>query len=435
MAANEKYLTQSDINIESITWNALKTKRSQSGLTSGKQYRITDYTCTTTQANTRSAGHVFDIIVTADSTFTLNEVARAVQHVGDTYLRVCNMNAWKIWYCLDNDTERFAWADNSSTGRGVIYRMIDEHNNDCPYDFKNIQYNGSWGYWAYTFNWYKDDRTCDDLSVYNYENDEGGYSYAYSNIIKPCHDASGINYDFPLQLNGCVFLNTQSFDGGMFYGCHNNTFGTDCYDNIFRNDCYHNTFGNECFTNTFGDSCTYNAFSNRCFSNTFGDNCSFNTFGNGCQNNTFGIECSFNIFGNSCGNNTFGEFCTHNTFGSSCYNITFGDNGLSNTFGNNCIKIKFVTTASGSTPAGNYCYNKFDSGVSSVNLYNSAAASSPVQYYHIVAGVKGPSTSIKSIMVIRGRTYDTIISNNTSGNPVEFNLADVAEWAGVAEGV
>lgn len=37
---------------------------------------------------------------------------------------------------MDNDTNRFAWADD--TGRGVIYRMIDEWNNDCPYDFKNI---------------------------------------------------------------------------------------------------------------------------------------------------------------------------------------------------------------------------------------------------------------------------------------------------------
>ena len=28
-------------------------------------------------------------------------------------------------------------------GKGVIYRMIDEWNNDVPYDFKNIMYNGS----------------------------------------------------------------------------------------------------------------------------------------------------------------------------------------------------------------------------------------------------------------------------------------------------
>ena len=50
-----------------------------------------------------------------------------------------NLAAWQLWYSLDNDTERFAWA-NDSLGHGVIYRMIDEYNNDCPYDFKNIQF-------------------------------------------------------------------------------------------------------------------------------------------------------------------------------------------------------------------------------------------------------------------------------------------------------
>ena len=41
---------------------------------------------------------------------------------------------------MDNDKKRFAWADNSSVGRGVVYYMKDEFNNECPYDFKNIQY-------------------------------------------------------------------------------------------------------------------------------------------------------------------------------------------------------------------------------------------------------------------------------------------------------
>lgn len=38
-------------------------------------------------------------------------------------------------------------------GKGVIYRMIDDRDNDCPYDFKNIQflYNDAW-YYTFTFN-------------------------------------------------------------------------------------------------------------------------------------------------------------------------------------------------------------------------------------------------------------------------------------------
>ena len=107
------------------------------------QYRITDYTCTTTTAGTKSAGHVFDIIVTADSESVLNEDARAIQHDGDEYFANSDLNAWKLWYCLDNDTTRFAWADETN-GKGVIYRMIDEFNNDIPYDFKNIQFYREW---------------------------------------------------------------------------------------------------------------------------------------------------------------------------------------------------------------------------------------------------------------------------------------------------
>ena len=122
-----------------ITYAELVALRNSASLIAGMQYRITDYTCTTTQENTQSAGHPFDVIVTADSENTLNEKARAIQHEGDTYFADYDLNAWKIWYCLDNDVTRFFWAD-SVNGKGVIYRMIDEWNNDCPYDFKNIMF-------------------------------------------------------------------------------------------------------------------------------------------------------------------------------------------------------------------------------------------------------------------------------------------------------
>ena len=50
-------------------------------------------------------------------------------------------------YCIDNDTNRFVWADDAN-GKGVIYYMKDENNNELPYDFKNImfEYNGNFYY-------------------------------------------------------------------------------------------------------------------------------------------------------------------------------------------------------------------------------------------------------------------------------------------------
>lgn len=125
------------------TYADLKNMRDNGTLTPGMWYRITDYVCTTTQSNTISAGNKFDIIVLATGTNSLSEQARAINHTpqeGETdYFANSNLSAWQIWYCLDNNTTRFTWAD-STNGKGVIYRMIDEWGNECGYDFKNIMY-------------------------------------------------------------------------------------------------------------------------------------------------------------------------------------------------------------------------------------------------------------------------------------------------------
>ena len=104
----ENKLSIASKKMEEITWDELKFLRDSGKLTPGRFYRITDYECTTAQADTHSAGHVFDIIVRADSENKLNEEASAIQHAGDTYFANNNLEAWKLWYCLDNDTNRFA---------------------------------------------------------------------------------------------------------------------------------------------------------------------------------------------------------------------------------------------------------------------------------------------------------------------------------------
>lgn len=124
-----------------ITYGELVELRNSGELTAGTYYRITDYETTTTQANTRSAGHPFDVVVLALSESALAEEAYAVHSNRDAegYFQGCNLSAWKLWYSPNNNSERFAWADTEN-GKGVIYRMIDEYNNDLPYDFKNIQF-------------------------------------------------------------------------------------------------------------------------------------------------------------------------------------------------------------------------------------------------------------------------------------------------------
>ena len=72
-------------SIISKTWAALKFLRDTKTLVPGQSYRIIDYTTTIVQANATSAGHDFDVIVTALSDNELSEDAKCVRKDGDTY--------------------------------------------------------------------------------------------------------------------------------------------------------------------------------------------------------------------------------------------------------------------------------------------------------------------------------------------------------------
>ena len=395
-----------------LTYAELKALRDAKKLIAGQAYRVTDFVTTSVQANTRSAGHPFDIIVVADDEGTLNENAKACKHDGDTYFNDCKLEAWELKYCLDNDTDRFAWAD-ATNGKGIIYRMIDEWNNDAPYDFKNIMYNGSWGYWAYTFNWINDesDNTCEDLSVaqYAHTNDEGGYSHTYRNIIKPYGGDDSGNYGSPLRLNVCVFQNSESYDGGLFYGCSSNSFGNNCNSISFGNNCNSNSFGNNCNYNSFGNYCNYNSFGNNCNSNSFGNDCNSNSFGNDCNSNSFGNYCNSNSFGNDCNYNSFGNDCSYNSFG------------------NDCSYIKFASTNSATTKYDYYQYNRFGDGCKYILFKGAETASSSAQVmnYNFNQGLQGTTRAYLTIDGVRGRAYETKVAKNSKGEIKQYCEADL----------
>ena len=523
------YVDYGDIN---VTYEQLKTLVANGQLTPGRDYRIIDYVTTTSQENTKSAGHQFDIIVTALDENTLSEEAKAIQHDGDDYFANSNLSAWKIWYSLDNDTYKFAWAGNSRVDKtytkleytneceyaftipyqmddevgknqfdewvvvkgkmindtedlgtydqtkvnevfshwdymenadgdfiltmyprlidgdyqggnyqdnglsvseyyqydgvttidgidydlwkksdiinaeyshvylltdrivtakaenpyfythsetvkidpkGIIYRMIDEFNNDCPYDFKNIMFTrmlktslslteeeseaNSYSD-CYTFTWIDNNNILRDASLKGFEGSssvvEGEIKgKMYSNIIKSynvyTHDG-GDDVIVTQTLNNIVFLSSYKFDMGIYYGCYNNIFANGCYNNSFNNACNNNTFGNGCHDNTFGNGCYGNTLGKFCHDNTFGNDCYNNTFGTDCYNNTFGYNCFDNTFDNTCYENTFGKNCSNNNFIGSCYLNAFGDycyvNTLNdsnhhNTFGSNCYSNTF----------------------------------------------------------------------------------------------
>ena len=457
--------------IIAISYADLKALRDNAQLVPGQQYRITDYTCTTVQENTRAVGHAFDIIVTALDEFTLSEEAQAIQNSNDGYFDDLNLSAWKIWYCLDNDTTRFAWAD-SANGKGVIYRMIDEFDNDIPYDFKNIQFTHpndttTYPHYYYTFaSGNVEDNTDCSLNI---------SSVCYSNTIKnTILKGENIN-ETPMILNQIIFIGAVCAFNTFGYDCNSNSFGNMCVYNTFGSDCTGNTFGDACADNTFGSVYANNTFGPMCFKNTFGNDYSNNTFGSNYENNTFGSSYGnntfgdnyqYNIFGNYCGNNTFGSSytsntfgndisrnivgnnCWNNSFGNTCVDNTFGDNFQSNTLGNNCAEITFGNDCSYNT-FGNYCYQiKFASGSStSATKYNyyqynhfgdgcqyilfkgteTASVSAQVQNYNFAQGLKGTEAVYLTIDGVSNLSYESKVAKNSIGELKIYCEADLIQ--------
>ena len=403
----------------SITYSELVSRRNSSMLQPGRFYRITDYVTTTIQTNTRSAGHAFDIIVLATSPNTLNENAKVISHENDTYFEFCNLNAWEIKYDLDNNISKFAWADNEN-GKGVIYYMKDELNNECYYDFKNIQfkrwaikdvqnvnfverylaalkidfvykddgsrYSSRYAYkpedithgstkfivgvgdeenfgWYYTFSTIK--YMSSDTEKYKLDEIEDAsvgtefFDSCYGNVIKPLYNDNDSGVESGNQVLNNIVLNAYyDYVNVTSYTSNENYFGYGCANMSTGYGCTKNTFGQSCKNNIFGYNSSNNAFGQGCYDNVFAHACTKNTFGQICYNNTFGNTCNWNTFDQHCTDNTFVITCYRNTFGQGCTNNTFGTNCEGNTFGQGCTNNTFGAGCDGNT-FGHYCTHNY----------------------------------------------------------------------------
>jgi hypothetical protein len=450
-----------------VTYLELKSLRDNSQLVPGQQYRITDYTTTTIQENTQSAGHQFDIIVVADDVNVLNENARAVQHDGDTYFSNSDLNAWELKYCLDNDTNRFAWAD-ATNGKGVIYYMKDEFNNECPYDFKNIQfarwelsnpvgYRNDFDFDNWEGNWIEESTPFDSLkigfyglnssgNVFTYVIDgDGGYykykveytissspTYCYtfgkgtdcsisgsnrSNVIKEYSEYK--NSSNKIQLNNIVFLGNYCYSNSFGNYCYSNSFGNYCYSNSFGNNCNSNSFGNNCNSNSFGNYCYSNSFGNYCYSNSFGNYCYSNSFGNSCQYNSFGNNCYRNSFGNSCYRNSFGNECSYNSFGNECSYNSFGNECSYNSFGNNCKSNSFGNSCNSNSFGNNCKSNSFGNNCKSNSFGNSCNSNSfgnDCEYNSFSESRTNPKSYYRYIIFDNGNSYINLNCTSTTSS-------------------
>lgn len=464
----KEILEAASSDVRMISYEDLKQLRDDGKLLPGKLYRITDYECTCDtldyydEFNTISADHQFDIIVMATSNSTLGEECLAAHHDGDDYFANSNLDSWKVWYCLDNDKDRFIWAAvprkatyvnsdtsgviyrddtydedsffafdnwNGSTyevyyaateypevgdplyihtendmtlcdyitesdsiqesGKGVIYRLIDEWGNDCPYDFKNIMFFRDFSQsYDPDVPIFKSVKKEDDVDEVKSENKTikapspvilGQYYYTFSKAddYDNVYDDSMSDSRNNVMDVGCfgnVFLESCNCNTLKAYCC-NNTFG--CYVDTIKLDegCQYNSFKDGCHTihlktrceyNSFGFSCSGNELGDSCASNNFGDDCGGgNKLGDMCYDNNFGDNCCGNKLDDCCQSIILEEECASNNFGVGCGEITLSYNCYANYFKTRCSNIYFGECCEGNKldeanqyiTFGDYCYN------------------------------------------------------------------------------
>ena len=420
--------------VEAITYAQLKAKRDGGTLTPGAFYRITDYVTAINGTHdisalagsaaymqyAVSAGHPFDLIVEAVSESELSEIAKATQHSGDSYFADAAVEAWEIKYCLDNDTDRFMWAD-ATNGKGVIYGLKDEFNNYCGYDFKNLMFPR----YALTAL----DPEAENMTLAYDVNDQpnryGSLNQIFTALQSYIESGSYVNpwqnagYDFAvggsilgvIQFPAIDATYLSAFSADLYY-----TF--DYFDGTAHSDyslngsgkmlCYENEIANtpdalsvqiglptvpmgvgccvfENHTSEADPFCAENKIRAGSVLCTAGSGCHGNSLGENCYGVTAGNDCSSNTVGNNCSSNTVGELNVDNELDGYAMNCTIGND------------LNGVTLTGG-------------------------ASGSPLYHYHLCDGLRGPL----SITGTPGRAYETWVGYNSSGVLKTWCPADLA---------
>ena len=446
-----------------VTWEGLKELRDIGDLKPGQWYRITDYQTTTTQLDTRSAGHQFDILVMAESVDVLSENAMVIQHTPEEndYFHDAKLEAWELKYCLDNDTDRFAWAD-AENGKGVIYQMKDEWGNQCPYDFKNIQFkrcyceleefDGNGCYlaipgmttgpdndtlpaeeddnfiWVYTFSCLAslDEDVADhpeqadaSMGMFTTENemqpDYGDSPRPSNNIMEPYFISQSIDDGPLLKVRALPNITFQQFFADEYsYHCSENHISGACHDWSCRSkNFYNNNFSEAkveyCYFsgiyiqyNTFSGNVQYNTFSGYIYQNTFSGNVGNNTFSGNVQRNTFSGYVEKNTFSGEVFNNTFSGEVGYNTFSGYVWYNTFSGDVRYNTFSGDVENNTFSGNLYESQILGKCQYLRF--GQSGQNL----------QYIQQVG--ECVATSLTTVNVAADKKYLQVVTANSAGN-------------------
>lgn len=357
-----------------ITWTKLVALRDAGQLVVGGLYRLTDYKpVQTSNVSMNVINNPFDIVITAIAPNILSEECKAMLHEGDEYYSKYNrdLSAWRIWYCIDNDTTRFKWAQTTEYGgSGVIYRMIDDNMIDAPFDFKQIRFYSNYlSKYIYTFSGISSDL---DMSVQC----KGIYNVVLKSKYSPNIAEPNVVHFQMYNTNEKVIINSYILGRDNYVKVKSTSFDTHCFSGNVWFDVNQLRIADEnsigvgeliiCKCNNIKVSGSLKeSFLWGCKNfNITGANALIVAFGfdggSSCKiSNSSGVtimpgsevitleNCTNISIGNGCENIDLAR-CTGVSIGNGCENITVGDNGNSSSFtkcygisiGNYCKKIR-----------------------------------------------------------------------------------------------
>ena len=400
--------------ITHITYAELKQLRDNSALSPGTWYRITDYETTVyNNANARSAGHFFDILVQATDVNILSEDAKAVHSARDTdgYFAHANLGAWKLKYSLDNDPAKFAWASDGGEKWTTtlpeigLLELTPVSTNDTTYEGCPYKFSASFSGMALT------------VYVAHLELQEGE-EFIHNVLViegmgEPMVDqfpVTGIVHENQTPGKGVIWEMEDEYNNLCSYDFKNIQFKRSLIvatkDDPSEDECaffgkyvgqvmeelpalpegyaidpndskYLYTFSviaadGSVEDNSLGVDLTSAGMGiyHLCAENRMRPNINASSFAMDLNNNVFVATCNSiedmmniiqmgNVFGVMCRGNTFVNATMENVFGNECWFNTFGNDCNGNSFGNSCDNNSFGNGCDGNSFGNYFRYNSF----------------------------------------------------------------------------
>lgn len=384
-------------DVQPVIYDELCMYRDKGKLIPGRKYRIIDYESVFDSSSTfgnryvTSAGHSFDLIVTAISENELDSEASAATSIRDIdgYFSSCDLSKWKISYTIDNSIGAI-----SVFGRQPGF----------TYSRNNYINSGSAGI------------TSNNVTYYEFTNIDTGTSYYLTNPDPTLSDKSVYR-----KSGTSSFTKVSTFTKG-WSACRTGT------GIIYRME------------DEYGNVCPYD-FKNALYYSQGGVDYRY-TF-SASTNLHGGKPVDFSLDGSSYGNvinpnlDSANKYklnniillgrCSCNTFGIDSYSITLQDSKY-NVFGDRCQNVSFVYT-DGRTQAGLMEHNIFGSGCINLSL---RLNTNTYPYRYIVAD-SGLSGIVIMDNFIENAKYNTIITTRPTGEIVYGSIEDLINTLSLTE--